>query len=180
MQRENSCVPRLAGDEDPRSLEAHARVVTSRRVDLPHLGRPAVDRVPGRELGKLIAGQRYAALLRMQRQCRRVTDTPLGSVLAPPRGRAAAVHRRRNTEGEAPRLDPSPRRLGVRYGNRTRRVRTGDCGGTFRFRNRLLYLANAMVDQQIGLEETDDGVWAIHFNTILLATFDEHDYIITG
>jgi hypothetical protein len=53
-------------------------------------------------------------------------------------------------------------------------------GGTFRFRNRLLYLANAMVDQHIGLEETDDGVRAIWFNTVLLATFDEHDYIITG
>lgn len=53
-------------------------------------------------------------------------------------------------------------------------------GGTFRFRNRLLYLANAMVDQQIGLEETEDGVWAIWFTTVLLATFDERDYIITG
>ena len=53
-------------------------------------------------------------------------------------------------------------------------------GGTFRFRDRLLYLANAMVDQHIGLEETDDGIWAIHFNTILLATFDERDYHITG
>jgi transposase InsO family protein len=53
-------------------------------------------------------------------------------------------------------------------------------GGTFRFRSRLLYLANAMVDQLIGLEETDDGIWSIHFNTILLATFDERDYIITG
>jgi hypothetical protein len=53
-------------------------------------------------------------------------------------------------------------------------------GGTFRFRNRLLYLANAMVDQRIGLEETDDGLWAIHFNTILLATFDGRDYIISG
>src|SRR5262245_30100085 len=52
-------------------------------------------------------------------------------------------------------------------------------GGTFRFHNRLLYLANSMVDQHIGLEETDDGIWAIHFNTILLATFDERDYIIT-
>jgi hypothetical protein len=28
--------------------------------------------------------------------------------------------------------------------------------------------------------ETDDGIWAIHFNTVLLATFDERDYIITG
>jgi transposase InsO family protein len=53
-------------------------------------------------------------------------------------------------------------------------------GGTFRFRSRLLYLANAMVDQHIGLEETDDGLWAIHFNTVLLATFDERDYIIRG
>lgn len=53
-------------------------------------------------------------------------------------------------------------------------------GGTFRFHNRRLYLANSMVDQHIGLEETADGIWAIHFNTILLATFDERDYIITG
>jgi len=52
--------------------------------------------------------------------------------------------------------------------------------GTFRFQNRLLYLANAMVDQLIGLEETDDGIWAIHFNSILLATFDERDYMISG
>jgi putative transposase len=53
-------------------------------------------------------------------------------------------------------------------------------GGTFRFQHRLLYLANAMVDQPIGLEEIDDGIWAIHFNNVLLATFDERDYIITG
>jgi putative transposase len=53
-------------------------------------------------------------------------------------------------------------------------------GGTFRFHHRLLYLANAMVDQHIGLEETDDGIWAIHFNPVLLATFDQRDYIVTG
>ncbi|MBL0939419.1 MAG: DDE-type integrase/transposase/recombinase [Gemmatimonadaceae bacterium] len=49
--------------------------------------------------------------------------------------------------------------------------------GTFRFRDRLLYLANTMVDQHMGLEETDDGIWTIHFNTVLLA---ERDYRITG
>jgi hypothetical protein len=38
----------------------------------------------------------------------------------------------------------------------------------------------AQVDQQIGLEETDDGIWVIHFNTVVLVTFDERDYIITG
>ena len=53
-------------------------------------------------------------------------------------------------------------------------------GGTFRFQHTLLYIANALVDQTIGLEETDDGVWAIYFNTVLLGTLDERDYIIRG
>ncbi len=52
-------------------------------------------------------------------------------------------------------------------------------GGTFRFRDRLIYLASPLVDQHIGLEETEDGIWSIHFYTTLLATFDERDYIIT-
>jgi len=53
-------------------------------------------------------------------------------------------------------------------------------GGTFRFQHTLLYIANALVDQTIGLEETDDGVWAIYFNTVLFGTLDERDYIIRG
>ena len=52
--------------------------------------------------------------------------------------------------------------------------------GTFRFQKRGLYLANSLVDQPIGLEETDDGVWSIYFNTVLIATMDERDYIIRG
>ena len=52
--------------------------------------------------------------------------------------------------------------------------------GTFRFQQRLLYIANALVNQHIGLEETDDGVWAIYFNTVLIATLDERDFIIRG
>jgi hypothetical protein len=51
-------------------------------------------------------------------------------------------------------------------------------GGTFRFQRPLLYLAKAMVDQHIGLEETDDGIWTIH--TVLRATFDQRDDIVTG
>jgi putative transposase len=51
-------------------------------------------------------------------------------------------------------------------------------GGTFRFGKRLLYLANALTNQPVGLEETDDGLWSIYFHTVLLATFDERDYII--
>ncbi len=53
-------------------------------------------------------------------------------------------------------------------------------GGTFRFQHKLLYIANSLVDQPLGLEETDDGRWSIYLNTVLIATLDERDYIIRG
>jgi hypothetical protein len=40
--------------------------------------------------------------------------------------------------------------------------------------------SGALVDQRIGLEETDDGVWSIQFNTVLLATLDERGFLIRG
>jgi hypothetical protein len=52
--------------------------------------------------------------------------------------------------------------------------------GTFRFQQHLRYIANALVDQWIGLEETDGGMWAIYFNSALLATLDERDFLIRG
>jgi transposase InsO family protein len=57
-------------------------------------------------------------------------------------------------------------------------VKTITTAGTFRFGKRLVYLANALTNHKIGMEETDDGLWSIHFHTVLLATFDERDYII--
>ena len=41
-------------------------------------------------------------------------------------------------------------------------------------------IANSLVDQHIGLEETDDSVWSNYFNTVLIATLNERDYIIRG
>src|SRR5438105_273813 len=35
--------------------------------------------------------------------------------------------------------------------------------GTIRLRKRLLFLANALKQHPVGLEEIDDGVWSIHF-----------------
>ena len=57
-------------------------------------------------------------------------------------------------------------------------VKTITTAGTFRFGKRLIYLANALTNQRIGMEETDDGLLAIYFHTVLLATLDERDYII--
>jgi len=53
-------------------------------------------------------------------------------------------------------------------------------GGTFRFQHRLLFIANALTGHHIGLEETDDGIWSIFFNTVLLAKLDERDFILRG
>ena len=57
-------------------------------------------------------------------------------------------------------------------------VKTITTAGTFRFGKRIVYLANALTNQKIGMDETDDGLWSIYFHTVLLATFDERDYII--
>jgi len=57
-------------------------------------------------------------------------------------------------------------------------VKTITTAGTFRFGKRIVYLANALTNQRIGMEETDDGLWQLYFHSVLLATFDERDYII--
>jgi transposase InsO family protein len=50
--------------------------------------------------------------------------------------------------------------------------------GTFRFKKKLLFIANALKQNVIGLEEVDDGIWSIYFCNVLLGRIDERDYII--
>lgn len=50
--------------------------------------------------------------------------------------------------------------------------------GTIRFKKRLLFLANALKQHVVGLEEVDDGIWSIYFCNVLLARVDERDYIL--
>ena len=57
-------------------------------------------------------------------------------------------------------------------------VKTITIAGNFRFGKRRVYLANALTNQKIGMEETDDGLWQIYFRSVLLAAFDERDYIM--
>jgi hypothetical protein len=52
-------------------------------------------------------------------------------------------------------------------------------GGSWRHFDRGASIST-LVDQHIGLEEIDDGIRSIYFNTILLATLDDRDYIIRG
>ena len=57
-------------------------------------------------------------------------------------------------------------------------VKTITTAGTFRFGNRIVYRANALTNQRISMEETDDGLWPIYFHAVLMATFDERDHIM--
>ena len=85
-------------------------------------------------------------------------------------------------ETPASRYTPSPRPYPARLpvpeypGHFT--VKQITTGGTFPFGNRVLYLANALTGERVGLDEVDDGIWWIHFRTTLSATLDERDYII--
>lgn len=50
--------------------------------------------------------------------------------------------------------------------------------GTIRLNKRLLFIANALKQHPVGLEEVADGIWSIHFCRVLLGRVDERDYII--
>jgi hypothetical protein len=43
---------------------------------------------------------------------------------------------------------------------------------------RQLFLSNALVQEYLGLEETEDGIWGIYFYDVRLGTLDERDYRI--
>jgi transposase InsO family protein len=59
-------------------------------------------------------------------------------------------------------------------------VRRVSHAGTFRIRSIQIFLSNALAEQNIGLEEIDDGLWNIVYFKTLLGRFDERDGIITG
>ncbi len=52
-------------------------------------------------------------------------------------------------------------------------VREITAAGTFRFKERLLYLSTALKHYPVGLEEVTDGVWSVYFCRVLLARIDE-------
>jgi transposase InsO family protein len=137
--------------------------------------------------------QENGAHERMHRTLKRQAIKPIRRSCAAQQRNFDAFRREYNFERPHERLDqqtpasqyrPSPRPYPERlpapeYPGHflVKRITTG---GTFKFRHRLLYLASPLVHQLIGLEETDDGIWSIYFYSTLLATFDEHDYIITS
>ena len=52
--------------------------------------------------------------------------------------------------------------------------------GTIRFRDRLLFLANALKGHHVGLDETAAGVWSLHPGAVLLGRIDERTMTVHG
>jgi transposase InsO family protein len=59
-------------------------------------------------------------------------------------------------------------------------VRKISQAGNFRFWSRPVFLSRTLTGEQIGLEETGDGIWSVYFRDYLLARFDERVYRIVG
>ena len=55
-------------------------------------------------------------------------------------------------------------------------VRRVSKAGTFRFHGHQLFLSDTLMEEDIALEEVDDGVWSIFFYDVLVARLDERDY----
>ena len=52
--------------------------------------------------------------------------------------------------------------------------------GTFRFKHRLLLLANPLKQHHVGLEETGDGVWSLYRGAVVLGRIDERTMKVHG
>jgi hypothetical protein len=130
----------------------------------------------------------------------RMHKTLKAGAIRPPRGSLAAQQRAFNTfralyNDERPHATLGGRPPGAFYGPSPRAypehlppidypghflVKRITNAGTFRFKHRLLFIANALKQHHIGLEEIDDRIWSIYFGRVLLARLDERDYIIRG
>jgi putative transposase len=52
--------------------------------------------------------------------------------------------------------------------------------GTIRFKDRLLFLASALKQHQVGLEETADDVWLLYLSRVLIGRIDERTMRVPG
>jgi transposase InsO family protein len=52
--------------------------------------------------------------------------------------------------------------------------------GTIRFKHRLLFLANALKQHHVGLDESDDGIWSLYLGPVLLGRIDEREMKVYG
>jgi putative transposase len=59
-------------------------------------------------------------------------------------------------------------------------VRSVSRGGEIKWRGRFLFLSQALSGERVGLEEYEDGLWAVYFGALPLGRFDERERKIYG
>ena len=52
--------------------------------------------------------------------------------------------------------------------------------GEIKWQGKSLFLSEALRGEQVGLEESADGVWGVYFGSLLLARFDEKERKLYG
>src|SRR5436305_10206366 len=59
-------------------------------------------------------------------------------------------------------------------------LRSVRSNGEMKWQGELLFLSEALSGEQVGLEESGDGVWDVYFGSLLLARFDERERKLYG
>lgn len=137
--------------------------------------------------------QENGAHERMHRTLKAETTRPPARTLSQQQGAFDAFRAAYNTErphaalsGDTPaqRYVPSPRpypdRLPALEYPGHFAVKMVTNAGTIRFKHRILFLANALKQHHVGLEETDDGVWSLYLGAVLLGRIDERTMKVHG
>lgn len=130
---------------------------------------------------------------RMHRELKRETARPAARSLRAQQCRFDRFQRRYNEErphegiGDrvpsslwTPSSRPYPERIAPPHYPPHMEVRRVSHCGTFRLHSAQPFLSNALRDENIGLEEVDDGIWTIVYYSTLLGKIDERSLLITG
>jgi hypothetical protein len=125
---------------------------------------------------------------RMHRTLKRATTRPAGRDLRGQQRRFDAFRLEFNTERPhesigmkrpADLYRPSPRAFPsvvprMEYPGHFE-VRRVSRNGGIRWKKGWLNVSHPLIDEYVGLEEVDDGIWNLHFGPLLLGRFDERD-----
>lgn len=59
-------------------------------------------------------------------------------------------------------------------------VRSVRRGGEIKWQGEFVFVSEALAGERVGLEEYEDGLWAVYFGSLLLAKFDEQERKLCG
>jgi len=91
-----------------------------------------------------------------------------------------ALGQRPPSELYQPSLRPYPGRLPQPEYPGHYEVRSVARGGEIKWRGKFLFLSEALAGERVGLEEYEDGLWAVYFGALHLGRFDEREGKIHG